>query len=357
MQLLKYIHDLLYRYELVIIPGFGGLLVKPTSAYIDEKTHVFFPPSKQLGFNAQLTKNDGLLANHIASTDNIPYEAAVNLIKFELKELLQKLKNQDVFFDDIGTFSLTAESKIFFTPDVKANFSTETFGLTNFVAHTIDRGHKELKKIDVIFDSITEKVDKNVVVLKKEAPVTKVIQIHPLLKYAASVALLLSLGYVFWLKFGNNNKQTIAHTKIEQTKIQEATFEIPEELTTINLKVTVDADTDNNLNTLDTKKTESVVINNTLSNESSKNTKSVTTVDLNTNYHIIAGAFSIPNNATKKVKQLQNKGFNSHIINVTGWKLTHVAFDSYTTPSEAKMALRKIIREEAEDAWILNYPK
>ncbi|MCK5537667.1 MAG: hypothetical protein KAI79_12630, partial [Bacteroidales bacterium] len=60
----KYIRDLLYRYECVIIPEFGGLLTKTISTKIDEETNTFYPPTKQLGFNSQLIENDGLLANH-----------------------------------------------------------------------------------------------------------------------------------------------------------------------------------------------------------------------------------------------------------------------------------------------------
>ena len=69
MQITTYINDLLYRYECVIIPGFGALLTQYHSARIDSDTHVLFPPSKTLSFNRQLQTNDGLLANHIASVE------------------------------------------------------------------------------------------------------------------------------------------------------------------------------------------------------------------------------------------------------------------------------------------------
>ena len=56
MNLATYIKDLLYRYDCVIVPDFGGFVTKRISAKISENTHQFFPPSKQLSFNRNLNK-------------------------------------------------------------------------------------------------------------------------------------------------------------------------------------------------------------------------------------------------------------------------------------------------------------
>jgi len=62
MQLATYIKDLLYRYECVIIPGFGAFLTQYQSATINSANNSIFPPGKQVSFNRQLQTNDGLLA-------------------------------------------------------------------------------------------------------------------------------------------------------------------------------------------------------------------------------------------------------------------------------------------------------
>ena len=74
MALATYIKDLLYRYDCVIVPDFGGFISNKISAKINEQSHTFYPPSKQLGFNHHLTHNDGLLANYVASAENISFE-------------------------------------------------------------------------------------------------------------------------------------------------------------------------------------------------------------------------------------------------------------------------------------------
>ena len=55
------ISQLLYRYDCVIIPGFGGFVTQFKSAAIDRQAHSIYPPSKEVSFNSMLVKNDGVL--------------------------------------------------------------------------------------------------------------------------------------------------------------------------------------------------------------------------------------------------------------------------------------------------------
>src|SRR5690554_7220130 len=81
MAITTYISDLLYRYECVILPGFGAFLTRNQSARIDEETNSFYPPSKVISFNRQLQANDGLLANYVASVENCSYEIALRQVR------------------------------------------------------------------------------------------------------------------------------------------------------------------------------------------------------------------------------------------------------------------------------------
>jgi len=388
MELSKYILDLLYRYELVIIPEFGGLLVKSLSAQLDERSHTFFPPSKRLGFNAQLVDNDGLLANHIASVDKVPYETAVNYIKFEVKNLLEKLQDQDVVLDDIGTFSLNAEGNLLFDPNPDANFLTESFGFTNIVSPTVTREEGQENELEVVFDTINQDIKEEEIVINNEVSRRG---LNPLFKYAAILAVIASIGYFGWIKFGNSI-QSIAQnddTKNEQyiKKLQEAKFEIPAELGTISVTVEKEAVSEVDPNTVESTANQTEEVENDSStqtsnatiteetnpteeaitkNENSTPTKTevvkepktvvtpkVISADTSGKYHVIAGAFKSPENATKKVNQLIAKGYSAHIVGVNKWQLTQVAFNSYHDKTEAQNALREIKQNEAKDAWIL----
>ena len=409
--LYKYISDLLYRYECVIIPEFGGLLTKTISTKIDKETNTFFPPTKQLGFNSQLVENDGLLANHIASVDKVPYETAVNFIKFEVSELKKKLESQDVRLDNIGVFALNTEGKIIFEPDSDSNFLTDTFGLSSIVAPNVSR--EDYLEEEVVFGSISDVVSAEEIAVNHE---TLKRGISPFFKYAATLALLVTLIAVFSKQILKNNKlgETIAeleadqNTKINQ-RIQEATFEISNKLPDITIKVKNEQEivanteallenneeyNDENLSdntNADENSREIIVlkqdrIDQALVNQADKETEnSETTLEKNSKptnstidpqvsddntlvankaretvsntltkrYHIIAGAFREPANADKKVRQLKAKGYAAQKVGINKWQLTQVAFSSYTTKQEAQKALNKIRNTEAKDAWML----
>ena len=56
----KYISDLLYNNDCIIIMNFGGLICNHISAKLDEKTGILSPPNKTILFNSQLKENDRL---------------------------------------------------------------------------------------------------------------------------------------------------------------------------------------------------------------------------------------------------------------------------------------------------------
>ena len=115
MKLSNYISDLLYRYECVIVPDFGGFITNETSAKVNHFTHTFYPPKKQISFNSHLKNNDGLLANYIASAEKIPFNDAVSKIEKEIQEWNQKIENESIEITKIGSLSLNKDKKIIFT--------------------------------------------------------------------------------------------------------------------------------------------------------------------------------------------------------------------------------------------------
>jgi len=101
-----YIKDLLYRYDCVIIPNFGGFVTNRVSAKIHEDSNTFYPPTKQVGFNVNLIHNDGLLANYIASSENISFDQATSKIKGTVSEWNKLIKTTSLPIKNIGSFSM-----------------------------------------------------------------------------------------------------------------------------------------------------------------------------------------------------------------------------------------------------------
>ena len=308
MQLEAYISDLLYRYECVIVPGFGAFLTQTTSALINENTNSFYPPKKVLSFNEQLKQNDGLLANYIADIEKIPYEDAVKKISKKTRSLKSYLlQGETLSFNNIGDVSLNKEGNLTFEPSYHLNYLTDAFGLTQFVSPNITR---EIYKDEV------ETIEKVIpLTITSEKRKTK-----PYLKYAAVAVIALTLGgfmasnyYIGQIEQHNQLAQEEANTQLDN-KIQEATFIIDNPLPTITLYVAKQSG----------------------------------------NYHIVAGAFRIEENSTKKLKQLQALGYNARKIGKNKYGLHQVVYSSFETRTEAQRALYKIRRENNKDAWLLS---
>ena len=110
MAVATYIQDLLYRYECVILPGFGAFITQQHSAQIITSTNEFYPPKKVVSFNRQLVKNDGLLANYISEAEKISYTAAVEKLDLFVQDLQSVLnKKQVANLPNIGSFILTED--------------------------------------------------------------------------------------------------------------------------------------------------------------------------------------------------------------------------------------------------------
>jgi len=301
MQVEKYIKDLLYRYECVIIPGFGAFLTQYKTASITTD-HTFIPPGKTLAFNKQLQTNDGLLANYIASVENCSYELALQTVRRFAARLNTTLQTEsEVSLDAIGSFKRNAENTFTFSPFNLHNFCVDSFGLDKLTTTVIER--------------------------KQEIPSTRVIPIEEAaqpfykkaFKYAAIAVIALSATGIGSLKVYENNVQNHniaekeAATKHIENEIQEATFTINNPLPELALTFT---------------KHEG-------------------------DYHIVAGAFRIEENALKKVAQLQEKGFHPRLIGVNKYGLHQVVYSSHTTRLEALKSLRTIKNTQNKDAWLL----
>lgn len=306
MTLANYISNLLYRYECVIVPNFGGFVTQEISAKVNHFTHTFDAPSKQLSFNSHLQKNDGLLANYIATAENISYTKALDSIQNEVNSWKHQVGNEELELDLIGSFTTNKEGKLVFEPSYALNYLTQSFGLSSYVSPAIKRlTYKEkIKQLERVTPSL--EVSEN----KRKTPA--------FIKYAASIAILFAMGTVAWNEYQKNAYNSLVaeaeqqQQKLDQT-IQEATFVISNPLPTITLNITKET----------------------------------------FNYHIIAGAFREPQNADKKLQQLLEKGFNARILGVNKWNLTQVSFESFNSRQEALEQLRTIKKSESNDAWLL----
>lgn len=306
MTLANYISDLLYRYECVIVPNFGGFVTNEISAKVNHFTHTFNAPSKQLTFNAHLQNNDGLLVNYIASVKSISYSKALEIIEQEVASWKASIANEEFELENIGSFQLNNEGKYIFEPTSSVNYLTSSFGLSSYVSPAVKRiEYKEkVTQLETIAPIIPSEEN------KRKTPA--------FIKYAATAAIVFALGSIGWNQYQKVEYNTLVaeaeqqQQKVEKT-IQEATFVIENPLPAITLNVTKET----------------------------------------YNYHIIAGAFREPANAEKKLNELLNNGYNAKILGVNKWNLTQVSYGSFNSRNEAVNSLNTIKKSVSKDAWLL----
>jgi len=306
MQLQTYIKDLLYRYECVILPGFGAFLTHRRSAYIDTDDS-FHPPSKYVSFNRQLQTNDGLLANYVCSSENLSYETSLQKIRLYASQLSREItENGQVSMEEIGEFTLNAEGSVTFSPFNVRNYDSAAFGLTSFVSPKIDRRTEE----SVVL------AEKESAVVSLEPAASKAI---PFIRYAAIGIIAIALSGTGGMEIyqGSVEKHNFAEKQkadsLIDRKIEAATFVIDDPMPAIT----------------------------------------VTVPEITGRYHIVAGAFRIEANADKKLNQLIDAGYRSRIIGKNRYGLHQVVYDSYQSRVEALQQLRKLKRTENPDAWLL----
>lgn len=313
MELKQSIEELLYRYNCVVVPGFGAFLTQTKSAVWQETTNTFYPPSKILSFNEQLTSNDGLLVAYVADVEKRPYNDTLQDVLAIGGQWKQQLRaGNRLFMDTIGELWLNNEGKIQFQPSYKINFLTASFGLSSFLAIPTQR---EVYKEEV--SQLEEKIPFMFTPNERQEW-----SVRPYLKYAAVLLLAVSLGFTGYRIYDQNKvasglARQEAQEKVAKT-IQEATFfnKIPLELPTLTIEMTKEK-------TLGT-------------------------------HQIIAGAFRVQENADKKVLELQQKGYNASYIGVNKYGLHMVIYDSFDVVSEALAFLKEIKHKESPEAWMLS---
>jgi nucleoid DNA-binding protein len=302
MQISQYISELLFRYDCVVVPGFGAFLSERVSAKIDKSSGEFFPPCKRISFNTQLKSNDGLLANHISLAEEITYENAISKIKKQVDYAIKSLKNSETIeFPNIGSLTNSKKGKITFEPTNKNNFLKDSFGLSAFISPTVTRENKKLS-------------NKPTIALK-----TKKQKTYTFRKYAAIGILLLGLSGIIAGNIYSNSidkHNTLVQQEVEsiiENRIQKATFSVNTDLNPININIL----------------------------------KKVG------DFHIVAGAFRIKKNSERKLRELKRLGFDARLIGQNRYGLHQVVFESYNTRKDAENALMKIKKTQDKTAWLL----
>lgn len=308
MNIENYISALLYRYQCVIVPGFGAFLTEIHSAQLNGNTNTFYPPKKVVSFNPHLKNNDGLLANHVALQEKISYDEAVIAVQHEVSIWKdQLLRRETLKLKNIGEISVNAEWNWVFEPISSVNYLADAFGLSAVVSPAVQR---EVLKAQV--EALEEKAP---IIFTPERKKN-----YSFLKYAAAIVMTLGAGgaaykYQYEQQFASESLmvEKAVQEKV-QNKIQQATFFIENPLPDVTLNVSENAVKP---------------------------------------YHIVAGSFRNETNANKIFNDLKALGFEPIRLEQNQFGLFPVLYGSYSSYTEAQTKMKEIHKSHNKEAWLL----
>ena len=131
------IKRLLYKHDFLVVPGFGGFVLKSSPSRF-HANGMIFPPMKTVGFNVRLLQDDGILRSWLVSELKCEASEAGEHLKDFADYCNTLLKARKRFeMPEIGLFYLNLEGQISFEPISQQNFLTDSFGLQPVTANRL----------------------------------------------------------------------------------------------------------------------------------------------------------------------------------------------------------------------------
>lgn len=350
-----YIQQLLFDYDCVIIPGFGGLVAQPHPAQVNSITKQIYPRSKKIAFNQNLLTNDGLLAEYISRKEKCTYAEAILKIQETVKELQHRLAEKNTFeLNGIGSFRFDAENKLIFSVQKNESFLYDSYGLKpvkavplNLVSDKPKIMEKEEEIVPVTADAEaepeTETTEEKAVRRKRKVSIPFI---------AVSVLVIAFAGLTMYLA-SQNATLPFLHNDGNQTasfidSSSESAASTSEESTTAEPTEAESSSTESS--------TEEVPATSESSSASNENTTSSSSEvsQADAGYYIIAGAFGVEENAEKLLTTLKESGYNDAQLagKTSSGGLLRVAYLKADNLNEAETKLSEI-KDKSLEGWIL----
>lgn len=313
----KHINELLYNYDCVIVPGLGGFVANNKNATLNEKTGIFSPPRREIGFNKSLSHNDGLLISHMASAHGISFEECSSKLARQIHLLKEELKQGGtIAMGGAGELKNDTLGNTLFIPNLTESFALDSFGLSTF--------H---------FSTLSEVKEQNETTRRW---VRHTLQSRNVRQIAASVTLMVGMLFVS-PEFGNQMQQSAFTDMFPKTEYHVARAVDNEEATTANVVSDIADATENMVSDVQSSETAAI-------NIEAKNT-----------FFIIGASFKEEHQAKTYLKNLSRKGIEGAEI-ISANNRYRVSLESFNNKEIALGALENYRQKNGSNSvWLLKY--
>ncbi len=359
MNLYSTIYQLVCDNDCVIIPGFGGFVTNRFPAEVDFSKQEFYPPSRKVAFNENLSLSDGLLVNYISQSENMSWSDAEQEVKSFVDDMNARLaEGKSLAFDGLGEFSRKTGTLVF-VPDA-SNLLDESFGLPSFNFPMLPSETKPRVESAIIKGT----PDKNG---RKRG---KGRAIAWSLSAAAVVAGLVCMSlYMGWFDnlFGNGNgetvfagfgfggnKEQVAENKTEETAVESTADFVEEQEVIAENEALSDEVGDENIEVVnDEVLTENVEMEEVVAEPVAEPQVVVAEVNADIRVHIIAGCFANYSNAENVYNDLVSKGLSPQILPQQKG-LYKVSVKGFATTADACAELQSLKEQTGNDLlWVM----
>lgn len=191
IELARHIEILLLENDCVILPGFGGFIAHYQPAQYDDKDGIFYPPARIVGFNPQLTMNDGMLVQSYMQAYHTDFSDALRMISEKIELLKETLYKE-------GVFEICGIGHLYYTIYNTYEFQSDIKGVVSPVLYALDSFSMKPLSVEVISqESIVERQSNSPRLLSKEKKEIKLIPYWwpNVVAVAVSAVLFFTLSY------------------------------------------------------------------------------------------------------------------------------------------------------------------
>lgn len=335
----KYISELLFDHDCVILPGVGGFLTNYSGAHIHPIRHSFQPASRSVVFNANLRTNDGLLIDYVGRKQGISYQQASILVNEYAARIIRELEaGQTVTLNNIGHCRMGQEKNIIFQPDESSNFLADAFGLPSFVSPAIKR------------ETVRQRLEKQLTPKPSAPKEEKKRDLRVLSGWAAGIAIPITAALMLYMF---NPTIIDGPGKSYASFVPTITFNKAESTNTAS-KTTADI---SNFRVMPEKEVAAEIIEPEPGTQNpepvSEPQTPIAKPHTLTKYQIVVGAFSQESNAEKYVNELRARNYDACIVGQSRNGLSRVSINGSDNKSEAIGMMNDIRTAENPSAWLL----
>ena len=338
MDVNKYIIELLFTEDIVVLPAFGAFKTsyKPAELNSDESgADTIMPPIKKVLFSADTKKGSGLLPAYIAKSESIEIDKAKLIVEEYIENLNKKLDSGEIVkFELLGTLYYTKEKQIEFVADSGSNFNTESLGMGSFQVEKVSSEPK--------MQTVSTETPKKARSYKKAIL---------WLSAAAVIIAFVVVGYATKLHIKANAFVT---ELIESRSDHAIVYDTIQTFDTTTIHTIIYEEETDTIKANGNNSGTGVVINNNDTNKLNNNVPNTVVTQTN-RYHIIAGSFSDMKNATILLNELTGKGYTEASVLDKTNSLYRVSYNSFVAVEDAIIEMDKIKQgENNHGVWLLD---